>query len=110
MTDEEIEARQDRINGAIEEVAGSLNGFEEIALAGIFGKPLGQLPGNLQARALLFVVLRRDAKESGGKLLDKDAYDDVMARPVRDIESFFDARGEVDAGKATGTTPTPTSS
>lgn len=79
-----------------EEAAGSVTGYDEIAIAKAFGLDLvdmqEQKKGTLTMRALLFITRRREG------LSDKDAYRSVMEMRLSDVLDAFDTdAAEADA-------------
>lgn len=67
-----------------EEVTRSINGFDEIAITGMFGQRFARMEDTTAARAVLFVVLRRTEK-----LNDKDAYREAMNLGLAELEARF---------------------
>jgi hypothetical protein len=68
-----------------EQIAGSCNGFDELAIERAFGRELTELGESTRAlRALLFVVRRRDG------LSDPDAYRDVMGLSLSALMERFE--------------------
>jgi hypothetical protein len=67
----------------MEQAARSLNGFEEIAVEGKFGRAFTDLRGTTMARALLFVVEKRAGMN------DTDAFRTVMLLSIEDLEARF---------------------
>jgi hypothetical protein len=67
---------------SVEDVMGSLNGFDEIAIEQRFGD-LSGLSGMRTVRALQFVRIRR------GGVKDPDAYAAAMALTLRELQELF---------------------
>lgn len=61
------------------EVAQTVNGFEEIAVRKAFGASFETLEGTHAARALVFILLRRQ------KLKDHEAYSSAMELTIREL-------------------------
>lgn len=73
-----------------EELAESLTGYDEIAIAKAFGEDIYEMAPAKSMRALAFVAVRR----TGGT--DAEAKDAVMGMSIKDVkESFADAEDEV---------------
>lgn len=74
----------------LQETYDSLTGFDEIAIRQQFRTPISALVDQetgdmmLQARALMFVELRRSEQ-----LADPTAYNRVMATPWADVRGYF---------------------
>jgi len=68
----------------IEEMAGSLTGFDEIAIEQSFKRPLTELSETMQARALAFVLARRKGST------DTEAYGYCMRSTLTVIMSLLD--------------------
>lgn len=68
----------------IQVLAKSLTGFDEIAIEKAFSLSFSDLGGTLIARALLFVVFRREGKN------DPTAYLDAMNVAVGELEDYFE--------------------
>lgn len=73
---------EEKIN--VEEFSRSLNGFDDVAISGAFGKRFAHMEDFETGRALLFVWLRR---EHGMK--DREARASAMAATVGDLEGMF---------------------
>lgn len=67
----------------VEDITGSLNGFDELAIEKKFGKELGSLNGTMTLRALVFVLERRNGKE------DREAYNEAMRRTLIECRDTF---------------------
>lgn len=75
---------QEQIN--VEELASSLNGFEELAIVKAFGFQMQEFDshGTMGARALLFIAKKRE----GAK--DSEAYKAAMTVPQKELMELFD--------------------
>lgn len=73
---------EEKIN--VEEFSRSLNGFDDVAISGAFGKRFAHMEDFETGRALLFIWLKR---EHGMK--DKDARQAAMAATVGNLEDYF---------------------
>jgi len=94
----------------LEGLSKSLTGWDEIAIQQMFRSSIEELSGTVQARALLFVALRR----AGGK--DGPTFKQVMDMTIVDVEARFEITEEMraaaeqgKAGRLAGTGSTPTS-
>lgn len=69
----------------VEEMSGSLTGFEEQAIKKNFGVTMNDLgrEGTTALRALVFA----DQRRKGAK--DRDAYNTAMEMPLRDCQAYF---------------------
>lgn len=67
-----------------EEVAGSVTGFDEIAIARAFGQELTDLSELKSLRALAFVLARRRGLD------DTAAYNEVMGQSLNEVMALFD--------------------
>jgi hypothetical protein len=78
---------------SVDEIAGSLTGFDEIAIQQMFRGDMSDLSPTMTARALVFVLKRREG------LSDKDAYSAVMHLPLGEVNDSFGIEGDDEAGK-----------
>lgn len=91
------------VKPSADEVTESLNGFDEIAIEQAFGKPLTDLSDTMAARALVFVLKRRDG------LSDKDARREVMQMTLGVVmDSFGEGETEGKGEPEPERTSTPT--
>lgn len=92
MTDTTTTEPADRLDA--DALSKSINGFEQIAIRGVFRERLDQLAADpvMFMRALLFVLAKRDGAGDG------DAYRQVMTLPLDEVvERFKDVDpGDVD--------------
>lgn len=72
----------------LEELAESMNGFEEIAVQKSFGLSVEQLEGTIAARAFVFVELKR------GGAKDAAAYKESMEMTLRGLTERFPEMNE----------------
>ncbi len=72
----------------IEDVVGSLSGFDEVAIEQKFKGDLGSLNNTMTARALVFVLERRAGKD------DKAAYGESMRLTLKDVNARFSGSGD----------------
>lgn len=82
---------QELVRQSMTEVTESLTGFDEIAIEQAFGAGIGDLLENkatTAARALLFVLRRRDG------LKDGEARKVVMEMRLGDVQDYFDTGDE----------------
>lgn len=78
-----------------EEMVGSLTGYDEIAIANVFGHEFTDLAQNRHStflRALVFVHLRREGQD------DKAAKKAVMEMPLSEVSDYF-ADEDVESGE-----------
>ena len=75
-----------------DELAKSINGFEQIAIRERFREKLETLTedGTMFMRSLLFVVEKRDGKK------DSDAYSAVMTMPLQEVVEKFKGEDDLD--------------
>ena len=78
------------VKPSADEVTESLNGFDEIAIEKAFGKPLTELSDTMAARALVFVLRRRDGMD------DKDARREVMQMALGVVMDSFAEEGDTE--------------
>jgi hypothetical protein len=69
----------------VEDVLRSMTGFDELAVEKHFRNDLGSLNPTMTARAVAFVVVRREQPDD-----DKAAWAAVMKMPIGDINDMFD--------------------
>lgn len=74
----------------LEEMSDTLTGFEEIAIAKAFEKPLESLLGMRVYRALAMIWHRRT-----DELNDADAYEAAMNLPLKECVGYFDEDEEI---------------
>ncbi|GAB3663474.1 hypothetical protein GCM10027596_26680 [Nocardioides korecus] len=67
----------------VEEVVGSLNGFDELAVKKAFGTPVGELEGTFMLRACAFVLFKRQGQS------DREAYDAAMTLTLTQCDEMF---------------------
>jgi hypothetical protein len=67
----------------VEDVTGSLTGFDELAIEKAFGHGIGDLGGTMTLRALVFTLERRT------KVTDKDAYGAAMRKTLAEVRDTF---------------------
>jgi hypothetical protein len=77
-----------------EEVLDSLTGFDEMAIKQHFGSPISDLATDqsMLARALVFVLRRRDGKS------DDDSRNDVLAMSLKEVLGYFSEESQ-ESGK-----------
>lgn len=83
----------------VEEVAESLNGFDEQAIKKAFDVPVGKLGAEDPTqflRALIFTCRRRDGEN------DVVAYNAAQEMPMSEVNAYF-AEESVESGKDAGT-------
>ncbi len=82
----------------VEDVTGSLSGFDELAIEQKFGGDLGSLSGTMSLRALVFVLERRSGAD------DKTAYGAAMRKTLVECRDAFDHEDDEDddEGEAAG--------
>lgn len=74
-----------------DEIAGSLTGFDEIAIERAFGREITDLGESTKSlRALAFVLARRDGLD------DAAAYNQVMGQPLTALMDQFALEAETD--------------
>lgn len=74
----------------VEELTGSLNYYDELAIEKSWGKPFNDLAGVILLRALLFIQFRR------GGLKDKDAFEKAAKLRMDQVDGFFEDVAEGD--------------
>jgi hypothetical protein len=96
MTQESLEVELPKdARPRIEEMVGSLNGWDEIAIEQKFGKGLADLSATLTARACAFVLKRREGMN------DLDAFRAVMDMTILAVNNMFETESEgVDEGNS----------
>ena len=75
------------------EVSESLTGYDEIGITQAFGA-LAELEGNMPARALAFVLFRRQEQ------VHDEAYKSAMALPAKALADLFADEPDEDEGDA----------
>jgi hypothetical protein len=71
-----------------EEIAESLSGFDEIAIEKYFREPLSNLSATMQARALCFIMSKRELND------DKAAFSSAMNASLKDIMENINPQAE----------------
>ncbi len=91
---------------AVDEMANSMTGFDELAITKAFGKPLGTLGAHDEfqfLRALIFTHRRRKGDN------DATAYKAAQVLPISDVNIYF-SDDLVESGKDSSPTETAPSS
>jgi hypothetical protein len=86
----------DQAPQTMEDVAQSLTGFDEIAIAQQFGRTvtdLGQNDATMFARALVFIIKRRDGAT------DEEAKNAALEMSLKDSAAVFATPSEEESGK-----------
>lgn len=85
-----------QIKQTAEEVFDSVTGFDEIAIANHFGatvQELAEKDASMFARALIFVVKRRDGLD------DNEARNAALGLSMKEFREFFAEASDEEAGK-----------
>lgn len=72
-----------------EELAGSITGFDRIAIPKMFGTPLNQLPTDMGIYVGLFVWHRHNG------MSDQEAFDAACNTTAEDAQRYFDENDEI---------------
>lgn len=92
----------DKLTGR--DIADSMTGFDEIAIAQRFGRTaadLAQNDGSMFLRSLIFVAKRREG------LSDDEAWNAALGLPMKEAGEFFAQDSEEESGKEETPEPEP---